>query len=70
MLSYTYTTCLAFFPLGDSPASEFTPPMKMEQTECSETSAHKFICRWITQKKQYNIQNKAAVLNQKLPVLF
>ena len=35
------------FPLGDSPASEeeefflLTPPMKMEQTVCSETSPHK-----------------------------
>jgi hypothetical protein len=35
--------------------------MKMEQTECSETLATKFI-RWvITQKKVYNIQNMAKV---------
>jgi hypothetical protein len=35
---------VVFFPLGDSPASEFflfTRPKKMEQTVCSETSAHK-----------------------------
>jgi len=29
-------------------------PMKMEQTECSETSAYKFRRRGITQKKTYN----------------
>jgi hypothetical protein len=29
-------------------------PMKMEQTECSETSAYKFRCRGITQKKAYD----------------
>jgi hypothetical protein len=45
-----------FFLLGDSPASEcyvltfqntlsvaFTPPMKVEQSECCEMSAHKFL---------------------------
>jgi len=35
------------------------PPMKMEQTECSETSA----CKIQTQKAQ-NIQNKSKVWNQ------
>jgi len=34
-------------------------PMKMEQTECSETSAYKFQTPGITQKKAYNIQNTA-----------
>jgi hypothetical protein len=35
---------VVIFHLGDSPASElflFTRPKKMEQTGCSETSAHK-----------------------------
>ena len=46
---------VVFFLLGDSPATKFytltfrntvcstfiTPPMKLEQTECSETSVHK-----------------------------
>jgi len=36
-----------------------TPPMKMQKTECSETSAHKFRRRRITQKKVYNIHNTA-----------
>jgi len=38
--------------------------MTMEQTEHSETSAFKFRCRGITQKKEYNIQNTVKVLNQ------
>jgi len=39
--------------------------MKMEQTECSETSAYKIQTPGgITQKKAYNIQNKAKVWNQ------
>jgi len=33
--------------------------MKMEQTECSETSAYKLQTPGITQKKTYNIQNMA-----------
>ena len=37
-------------------------PMKMEQTECSETSKSRR--RVITQKKAYNIQNKATAWNQ------
>jgi len=40
------------------------PPMKMEQTECSETSAYKIRRRGITQKKAYKIPNKAKVWNQ------
>jgi hypothetical protein len=39
-------------------------PRKMEQTECSETSAYKIRRRGITQKKTYNILNKAKVWNQ------
>ena len=35
--------------------------MKMEQTECSETSTYKINTPEITQKKAYNIQNKAKV---------
>jgi len=31
----------------------FTRPMKMEQTECSETSAHKIQTLGTTQKKEY-----------------
>ena len=38
--------------------------MKMEQTECSETSAYKIQTQRITQKKAYNIQNRAEVWNQ------
>jgi len=38
--------------------------MKMEQTECSETSAYKIQKLGITQKKTYNIQNTAIVWNQ------
>jgi len=34
-------------------------PLKMEKTECSETSAYKLQTPVITQKKAYNIQNKA-----------
>jgi len=30
-----------FFLLGDSPAPECYVPMKMEHTDCSETSAYK-----------------------------
>ena len=44
--------------------------MKMEQTECSETSAYKLQTPGITQKKAYNIQNTAKTWNQELPVLF
>jgi hypothetical protein len=38
--------------------------MKMEPTECPETSAYKIQTLGITQKKVYNIQNKAKVLDQ------
>ena len=38
--------------------------MKMEQTVCSETSAYKIQRPGITQKKAYDIQNKAKVWNQ------
>jgi len=39
--------------------------MKMEQTACSETLAYKIQRRWgISQKKAYNIQNRAKVWNQ------
>jgi hypothetical protein len=38
-----------------------TPTTKMEQTECSETLAHKFRQRGIILKKQYNIQNTVIV---------
>jgi len=37
----------------------FTPRMKMEQTEGSETSAHKIQTPGITQKKEYITQNTA-----------
>ena len=40
--------------------------MKMEKTECPETSAYKIKTKEITQKKAYNIQNKAKVWNQEL----
>jgi hypothetical protein len=33
------------------------PPMKMEQTECSETSAYNFRRRRITRKNAYNTKN-------------
>ena len=36
-------------------------PMKMEQTDSSETSAYKIQRPGITQKKAYNIQNTAKV---------
>jgi len=39
--------------------------MKMEQTECSETSAYKIQTPGITHKKTYNIQNTAKVWNKK-----
>jgi len=40
--------------------------MKMEQTECSEKLAYKIQTPGgITQKKTYNIQNKAKVWKQK-----
>ena len=40
------------------PVILFAAPMKMEQTEYSETSTHKiFRSRGITQNKGYNIQN-------------
>jgi len=38
--------------------------MKMEQTECSETSAYKLQTRGITQKKTHNIQNTTKAWNQ------
>jgi hypothetical protein len=43
------------------------PPMKKEQNvlKCRHT---KFRCRWITQKKAYNIHNVAKVWNQELPL--
>ena len=62
---------IVFFLVADSSASEFyvptfrklrsifIRPMKMEQ--CSDTSAHKIQTRGITQKRQYNIHNKATV---------
>jgi len=37
--------------------------MKMGLTECSETSSHKIQMPRNTQKKEYNIQNTAEVLN-------
>jgi hypothetical protein len=37
------------------------PPMKMEQTKRFEMSAYKIQKPGITQKKAYNIQNKAKV---------
>jgi len=40
--------------------------MKMEQTECFETSAMKFRRRGITRKKAYNIPNTAKVWNQEI----
>jgi len=41
------------------------PPMKMEQTHTVPKCRHiKFRHRGITQKKAYNIQNKAKVLNE------
>ena len=40
------------------------PPMKMEQTECSEMLAYKIQTLGITQKKEYNIQNRAKVWNE------
>ena len=41
-----------------------TRPMKLEETGCSETSAHKIQKRGITQKKECNIQITAKVLNK------
>jgi len=38
-----------------------TLPMKMELTECSETSAHKVQMPENHPKKEYNIQNTAKV---------
>jgi hypothetical protein len=38
----------------------------MEKTECSETPAHKIQTPGITQKKEYNIQNKTKILNQEI----
>ena len=38
--------------------------MKMEQTECSETSAYKIQTPGITQKKTYDVQNTVKVWNQ------
>jgi len=38
--------------------------MKMEQTECSETSEYKTQRRGITQKKAYSIHNTTKVWNQ------
>ena len=45
-------------------------PMKMEQTECSETSAYKLQGRIITQKKAYNLQNMAKAWNQEQYKIF
>jgi len=39
--------------------------MKMEQTECSETSAYKIQTPGIYPKKAYNIQNTAKAWKQK-----
>jgi hypothetical protein len=39
---------------GVSRTNLLTPPMKMEQTECSETSAHRIPTPGITQKKENN----------------
>ena len=41
--------------------------MKMEETECSETSAYTFQAPEITQKKAYNIQYTAKVWYQDWP---
>ena len=41
----------------------------MELTECPETSAHKIQTQGITQKKEYNIQNKAKICNQETSYL-
>jgi len=40
------------------------PPTKMEQAECSETSAYKIRTQRITQKKAYKVK----VWNQKVPI--
>jgi len=42
-----------------------TPSMKMEKTECSQTSIHKIQTPGIHPKEKYNIQNTVKVLNQK-----
>jgi hypothetical protein len=39
-------------------------PAYEDGTECSETSAYKLQTPGITQKKAYNIQNKAKAWNQ------
>jgi len=44
--------------------------MKMEQTDCSETSAYKIQRTWITQTKEYDIQNTAKVWNQEETIWF
>jgi hypothetical protein len=44
--------------------------MKMEETECSETSEYKIQRPEITQRKAYNIQNKANVWNQEYKLKF
>ena len=41
--------------------SLFTRPVKMKQTKCSERRNIKLRRRGITQKKEYNIHNKAKV---------
>jgi hypothetical protein len=43
---------------GDSPKAYTTYE---DGTDCSKTSAHKIVRRKITQKKEYNFQNKAEV---------
>ena len=44
--------------------------MKMEQTECSETSAYKLQTPVITQTKAHNIQNTAKAWNQECCLMF
>jgi len=50
--------------IGGVSRNLLTPPMKMEQTECSKTSAYKIQMPGNHQKEEYNIQNKAKVWNQ------
>jgi hypothetical protein len=53
---YTYTHTHIFF--------LFTRPMKMETTECSQTSAHKIQTLGNHPKDEYNIHNTAKFWNQ------
>ena len=47
----------------------FKRPMKMEQKECSETSAQNIQAPWNHSNKKYNIHNTAKVCNQKQRIL-